>query len=53
MSIVEFLDPPHPVASRLSEKYVAPNFYTKSDHTSPNRERSNHWFKVNRFFDVR
>mmetsp|Transcript_2487 Transcript_2487/g.2586 ORF Transcript_2487/g.2586 Transcript_2487/m.2586 type:complete len:248 (-) Transcript_2487:580-1323(-) len=53
MSIVEFLDPPHPVASRLSEKYVAPNFYTKADHTSPNRERSNHWFKVNRFFDVR
>jgi hypothetical protein len=51
MQIIEFLDPPHPVPGRLSEKYVEPNFYTKADRTKPNRNRSSHGFKINRFFD--
>jgi hypothetical protein len=51
MQIIEFLDPPHPVPGRLSEKYVEPYFYTKADKTKPNRNRSSHGFKVNRFFD--
>jgi hypothetical protein len=51
MNIVEFLDPPHPVPSRLSEKYVEPNFYTKADRTAPNRKLASRWFKMNRMFD--
>lgn len=53
MSIVEFLDPPHPVPKRLSTKYVEPFFFTPADKTPPNRLRAKPYFKVHRFFTLR
>jgi len=53
MSIVEFLDPPHPVPQRLSARYVAPFFFTPADKTPPNRQRAKPYFKVHRFFTLR
>jgi hypothetical protein len=52
MKIVQFLDPPHPIQARLSAKYVEPHFNPPADYTKPTRERSDHWFKVNRFFHL-
>jgi hypothetical protein len=52
MKIVQFLDPPHPIQARLSTKYVEPHFNPPADYTKPTRERSDHWFKVNRFFHL-
>ncbi len=52
MKIVEFLDPPHPVAKRLCDRYVAPFFYTTADRASPNRLRSDKFFKINKFFSI-
>eukprot|EP01039_Chlorochromonas_danica_P009137 gene9137-10087_t len=51
MKIIQFLDPPYPVSKRLCDRYVEPFFFTKADRRKPNREVSNHAFKINRFCD--
>lgn len=51
MKIVDFLDPPHPVAKRLCDRYVEPFFFTPADRRKPNRETSGSSFKLNRLFD--
>lgn len=48
--IEDFLDPPHPVPERLNTHYVAPFYQNPADHSPPNRLRSSHHFKVNKFF---
>ena len=48
--IEEFLDPPHPVPQRLNTHYIEPFFYNPADRSPPNRMRSDHHFKVNKFF---
>jgi hypothetical protein len=50
MNILEFLDAPHPMPARLSDRYVAPFFYTKRDPAPPKKERSSHTFRINRIF---
>jgi hypothetical protein len=52
MNVLECLDPLHPMAGRLCERYVPPYFHTKAETnpTPPTRERSTEHFRKNRIF---
>lgn len=51
MTIVKYLDAPHPTVKRLSNYYVNPHFFPGPDNTAPNRMRNSSRVKRYRAFE--